>query len=142
LRLRVECTLFRNLQSRARTHAILVIGLYTFIACWWGKYENLFIQEYHIPWGQTNFKSIGMLSQTFKNHIHCNGRLQVMRSQCLWLFLSKNDNSSRENMRGFWGGGIWFLSCVITCSDFYPLSNQINLFMVINIWGIIIWVVM
>jgi hypothetical protein len=26
--LRVECTLFCNLQSRARTHAILVIGLY------------------------------------------------------------------------------------------------------------------
>ena len=25
---------------------------YTFIACWWGKYENLFTQEYHIPWGQ------------------------------------------------------------------------------------------
>jgi hypothetical protein len=28
LQLRVECTLFCNLQSRARTHAILVIGLY------------------------------------------------------------------------------------------------------------------
>ena len=28
LRLRVECTLFCNLQSRAQTHAILVIGLY------------------------------------------------------------------------------------------------------------------
>jgi hypothetical protein len=26
---------------------------YTFIACWWGKYENLFTQEYHIPWGQS-----------------------------------------------------------------------------------------
>jgi hypothetical protein len=25
----------------------------------------------------------------------------------------------------------------VLCSDFYPLSNQINLFMVINIWGII-----
>jgi hypothetical protein len=25
---------------------------YTFIACWWGKYENLFTQEYQIPWGQ------------------------------------------------------------------------------------------
>jgi hypothetical protein len=49
------------------------------------------------------------------------------------------------NPRGFRRGGIWylfhgiwFLSCVITCSDFYPLSNQINIFMVINIWGIII----
>jgi hypothetical protein len=28
LRLRVECTLLRNLQSRARTHAVFVIGLY------------------------------------------------------------------------------------------------------------------
>jgi hypothetical protein len=28
LRLRVECTLFYNLQSRARTNAVLVIGLY------------------------------------------------------------------------------------------------------------------
>ena len=28
LRLRVECTFFCNLQSRARTHAVLVIGLY------------------------------------------------------------------------------------------------------------------
>jgi hypothetical protein len=27
-RLRVECTLFCNLQSWARTHAVLVIGLY------------------------------------------------------------------------------------------------------------------
>jgi hypothetical protein len=27
-RLRVECTRFCNLQSRARTHAVLVIGLY------------------------------------------------------------------------------------------------------------------
>jgi hypothetical protein len=28
LRLRVQCTLSCNLQSRARTHAVLVIGLY------------------------------------------------------------------------------------------------------------------
>jgi hypothetical protein len=28
LRLRVECTLFCNLPSRVRTHAVLVIGLY------------------------------------------------------------------------------------------------------------------
>ena len=28
LRMRVECTLFCNLQSRAQTHAVLVIGLY------------------------------------------------------------------------------------------------------------------
>jgi hypothetical protein len=30
LRLRVKCTLFCNLQSRVRTHAVLVIGLYEF----------------------------------------------------------------------------------------------------------------
>jgi len=28
LRLRVECTFFCNLQSRVRTHTVLVIGLY------------------------------------------------------------------------------------------------------------------
>jgi hypothetical protein len=42
---------------------------------------------------------------------------------------------SLTSMRGC---GIWFLFCVITCSDCYPLSNQINLLMVINIWSIII----
>ena len=70
----------------------------------------------------------------------------MMRSECLWRFLVKERSIWREKPPGFRGGeiwflfhGIWFLSCVITCSDFYPLSNQINLFMVINIWGIIIW---
>jgi hypothetical protein len=54
-------------------------------------------------------------------------------------------NIIRENPRGFRSGGIWFLfhgiwflSRVIMCSDFYQLFNQFNLFMVINIWGIII----
>jgi hypothetical protein len=79
---------------------------YTFIACWWEKYENLFTQEYHIPQGhrpkgiwyswvnnisyflnvllyqmkprkhiyvkycwEIYSKSIGTLSQIFKNHI-------------------------------------------------------------------------
>jgi predicted RNA-binding protein len=45
-----------------------------------------------------------------------------------------------QEIWGFLFHGIWFLSCVITCSDFYTLSNQINLFMVINIWGIIIYI--
>ena len=26
--------------------------MYTFIVCWWGKYENLFTHEYHIPFGR------------------------------------------------------------------------------------------
>jgi hypothetical protein len=103
---------------------------YTFIACWWEKYENLFTQEYHIPQGnrprgiwyswvnkfsyflnvllyqmkprkhiyyvkycwQTYSKSIGTLSQIFKNHI--------VTVACKWcvpsasnVFLLKNDNS-------------------------------------------------
>ena len=33
-------------------YALYIILYYTFITCWWGKYENLFTQEYHIPWGQ------------------------------------------------------------------------------------------
>jgi antibiotic biosynthesis monooxygenase (ABM) superfamily enzyme len=36
----------------------------------------------------------------------------------------------------------WKYAYMITCSDFYPLSNQINLFMVINIWGIIIYFIL
>jgi hypothetical protein len=90
-----------------------------------------------------------MLFQTFKNHIH-----NIVTVACKWcvlsasdVFLSKNDNSGGGNPWGFRGGGIWylfhgiwFLSCVITCSDCYPpLSYQINLLMVINIWGIIIY---
>jgi hypothetical protein len=93
---------------------------------------------------QTYFKSIGTLSQTFKNHI-----VTVAFKWCVpsasGVFLSKNDNSGGKTREAsevveydFLFHGIWFLSCVITCSDFYPLSNQINIFMVINIWGIII----
>ena len=114
---------------------------YTFITCWWGKYENLFTKEYHIPWGQhpkgiwyswvntfsyflnpyainvllyrmkprkhiylkycwqAYFKSIGTLSQTFKNHIH--NKWCVPRA--CDVFLSKNDDSggkTREASEG------------------------------------------
>jgi hypothetical protein len=48
---------------------------------------------------QTYFKSIGTLSQTFKNHIHNN----IVTVACKWcvpsasdVFLSKNDNSGRK----------------------------------------------
>ena len=112
---------------------------YTFIACWRGKYENLFTQQYHIPRGQrprgiwyswvnkfsyflyphainvllyrmnprkhiywyvkycwqTYFKSIGTLSQIFKNHI-----VTVAFKWCVPsasdIFLSKNDNSGKK----------------------------------------------
>ena len=61
----------------------------TFIACWRGKYENfpnphaINVLLYrmkprkhiHVKYcWQTYFKSIGTLSQTFKNHIHNNKR--------------------------------------------------------------------
>jgi hypothetical protein len=80
-----------------------------------------------------------------------------MRVQEIWKFIHPRVSYSPQALPsgnmillgGFQGGGIlflfhgiWFLSCVITCSDFYPLSNQINLFMVINIWGIITTVTM
>ena len=91
---------------------------YAFIACWWGKYEHLFTQEYdnrgwinfHISWTrmkprkrihvkycwQTYFKSIGTLSQTFKNHIH-NNIVTVAWKWCVPsnsdVFLSKNGSS-------------------------------------------------
>jgi hypothetical protein len=97
---------------------------------------------------QTYFKSIGTLSQTFKKHIHNN----TVTVACKWcvpsasdVFLSKNDNSGGKTREASEGVeyDIYFMeydffSCVITCSDCYPLSNQINLLMVINIWGIII----
>ena len=70
-----------------------------------------------------------------------------MRSECLSRFPVKKRYLWWENLWGFRGGVIWFLfygigflSCVITCSDCYPLSNQINLLMVNNIWGIIIYI--
>ena len=84
---------------------------------------------------QTYFKSIGTLSQTFKNHYHNKWCVPSASD----VFLSTNDNSGGKTRGGilFLFHGIWFMSCVITYSDFHPLSNQINLFMVINIWGII-----
>ena len=92
--------------------------------------KHIYVKYY---W-ETYFKSIRMLSQIFKNHI--------VTVACKWcvpsasdVFMSKN---WRENPRGFRGGGILFFSCVITCSDCHPLSSQINLLMVINIWSIII----
>ena len=66
-------------------------------------------------------------------------RLGYLKTTCKWcvpiasdVFLSKNDSSS--------GWTTIFISrnmISVLCSDLYPLSNQINLFMVINIWGII-----
>jgi hypothetical protein len=123
--------------DKASTHLLMAVDFtsqyYTFIACWWRKYENLFTQEYHISQGQcprgiyswvnkfsyflyphainvllyrmkprkhiyvkycwqTYFKSIGTLSEIFKNHI--------VTVACKWcvpsasdVFRSKNDNS-------------------------------------------------
>ena len=133
---------------------------YTFIVCWWGKYENLFTQEYHIPWGQhprgiwyswvntfsyflnphamnvllyrmkprkhihvkycwqTYFKSIGMLSQTFKNQILIHNNIVTVA--CKWcvasasdVFLSKNNNSCGKTCEASEGVDVfWLLSTV------------------------------
>ena len=75
---------------------------------------------------QTYFKSIGTLSQIFKNHT-CQRTINLARKPARlprgWnmIFISRN---------------MIFVLCD-HCSNFYPLFNQINLFMVINIWGII-----
>jgi len=154
---------------------------YTFIACWWGKYENLFTQEYHIPRGrcprgiwyswvnkfsyflnphainvllyrmkprkhihvkycwQTHFKSIGTLSQTFKNHIHNN----IVTVACKWcvpsasdVFLSKNDNSvgkTREASEGV-EYDVYF-----TEYDFCPVWSRVLIFTHCPIKLIYLW---
>jgi len=38
--------------SNRQVGVIHIVRYYTFIVCWWGKYENVFPQEYHILWGQ------------------------------------------------------------------------------------------
>ena len=83
------------------------------------------------------------MSQIFKNHI-----VTVAFKWCVPsasdVFQSKNDNSggktreASEVMEYDFYFTEYDFCPVITCSDFYPLSNQINLFMVINIWGILI----
>jgi hypothetical protein len=91
-----------------------------------------FSKNFKTCW-QTYFKSIGTLSQIFKNHIVTVDFKWCVPSAFV-VFLSKNDKSGGFRSGGIWFlfHGIWFLSCVITSwSDFYPLSNQINLFMVI-----------
>jgi hypothetical protein len=52
LRLRVECTLCCNLQSRARIHAVLVIGLYEGHFFWHFKFctISLFLYEFFSSW--------------------------------------------------------------------------------------------
>jgi hypothetical protein len=45
LQLRVECTIFFNLQSRAWTHAVLVIGLYKLLGNPWSPWYSWNIAE-------------------------------------------------------------------------------------------------
>ena len=62
---------------------------------------------------QTYFKSIGTLSQTFKNHIHNN----IVTVACKWcvpsisdVFLSKNDNSGGKTRESSEGVDMIFIS--------------------------------
>jgi hypothetical protein len=142
---------------------------YTFIACWWGKYENLFTQEYHISLGQhqtgiwyswvntfsyfLNSHAINVLLYRMKprKHIHVKycpplrkprgffpqsyrsltGKRQRHSERIIWPLQcccgGKNPRGFRRGGIWYLFHGIWFLSCVITCPDFYPLSYQINL---------------
>ena len=56
-----NCFLLINMLENGMSRVLLLANRKTvnralcnnkFIACWWEKYENLFTQEYHIPWGQ------------------------------------------------------------------------------------------
>ena len=127
------------------------ISYYTFIACGWGKYETFpepaCYKCFIIPnepkkthtWKILLANIFGALSQTFKNHIHNKGCVP----SAFDVFLSKSVNSGRKMREAsevveydFYFTEYDFCP-VITCSDFCLLSNQINLFMVVNIWGII-----
>jgi hypothetical protein len=68
------------------------------------------------------------------------GPVNIMFSSgiCPNSFLALDMQQQKTCRLTFLFHGIWFLSCVITCSDSYPLSNQIILFMLINKWGKII----
>ena len=89
---------------------------------------------------QTYFKSIGALSQTFKNHIHN----KVMRSECLTFSCQRTITLAGRPARLLRGWNMIFISrnMIFVLYDhvfwFNPLSNQINTFMVIDICGIII----
>jgi hypothetical protein len=72
----------------------------------------------------------------------------IVRVACKWcvpsapdVFLSKNDNSGGKTREAFEEVeyDFYFTEYDICpmCSDFYPLSNQINLFIVIKIWVIL-----
>jgi hypothetical protein len=112
---------------------------YTFIACWWGKYENLFTQEYHISRGQRPRGIWYSWVNTFSNYLNphaMNVLLYRMKPrkhihvkycwQTYFKFIGTLSQTFSEASKGdgiwFLFHGIWFLSCVITCCDFYPLS--------------------
>jgi hypothetical protein len=115
------------------------------LGLWCLKSEHVITPEKnHIPWNNNHippprmpiefscqsYRSLTGTNQRHSERITCRRLLQ-------W-FLNFWDNVPMD-LSGIWllFHGIWFFSGVITCSDFYPLSNQINLVMVINIWGII-----
>jgi hypothetical protein len=152
------------------------VQYYTFIACWWGKYENVFtLGEYDargwINWiwyswvnkfsyflyphainvlsyrmkprkhiyvkycWQTYFKSIGTLSQIFKNHI--------LTVACKWcipsasdVFLSKNDSSGRKTREASEGVEYDFY---FTEYDFCPVWSRVLIFTHCPIKLIYLW---
>ena len=123
-------------------------------------HENVFTHECHIPRGQcpreiwyswvNKFSyilyphAINVLLYRMKprKHIQCSLGLYPFSYQRTITLAGKPARlPKRWNMIFISRNMIFLLSCVITCCDFFPLSNQINLFMVINIWGIIKYVI-
>ena len=115
----IELLMVINNELDTLNHLLTIHQCYTFIACWWGKYENLFTQEYHIPRGWINFIfhiSCTRIKKKVKTQkkSHCNGCLQMMRSECL----SKNDNS----------GGKTCEASEVVEYDFCPVWSRVLIF--------------
>jgi len=86
---------------------------------------------------QTYFKSIGTLSQTFKNHIHNN------KEWCKWcvpgasdVFLSKNDSSGGKTREASEGVEYDFY---FTVYDFCPVWSRVLIFTHCPIKLIYLW---
>ena len=85
------------------------IEYYTFIACWWGKYENLFTQEYHFSWGQ---RPRGIWYSWVNNKRSLHDIFHIGPGISPRLPYQARQRSWRADMgRGFIPGTIWKISC-------------------------------
>jgi hypothetical protein len=91
---------------------IIFIGsgqYYTFIACWWRKYENVFTQEHHIPCGQRP-RGIWYSWVNTKRLLH--DIFHIGPGISPRLLYQARQRSWRSDMgRGLIPGTIWKISC-------------------------------